>query len=127
MKCIGPEITQSMIAVVIMLSTVAFPAHAQGIKKETLTEDPAVVESLEPPSSPEGTRSPKVLDADQDADQNDVNEALDQAKRTATDVEGRPVEKQTREGGDSTPEEPGNGPEKRARVPDANEPHEQRK
>jgi hypothetical protein len=106
-----------------MLAVAAYAAQAQGIKKETLTEDPNVTRSLEPGSTPQGTRSPDPVDTSKD----DAAAALKQLREKPVNVEGQQVDRQTREGGQPQPEESAQDMENRAGVPDANEPAEKAK
>jgi hypothetical protein len=103
-----------------MLALAAYAAQAQGIKKETLTEDPNVTRSLEPGSTPQGTRSPKPMDNSGSKD--DAATDLRQLREKPVNVEGQPVERQTRESGQPQQEESAQDVENRAGVPDANEP-----
>jgi hypothetical protein len=105
-----------------MLALTAYAAQAQGIKKETLTEDPNVTRSLEPGSTPQGTRSPDPVDAS--GNKNDADAALKELRENPVNVEGQQVERQTREGGQPQQEESAQDVENRAGVPDANEPTE---
>ena len=105
-----------------MLALAAYAAQAQGIKKETLTEDPNVVRSLEPGSTPQGTRSPDP--ADNSGNKDDAASALKNLRENPVDVNGQKVERETREGGQPQPEESAKDVEDRAGVPDANEPTE---
>jgi hypothetical protein len=108
-----------------MLTVAAYAAQAQGIKKETLTEDPNVTRSLEPGSTPQGTRSPDPIDNSNN--KNDAEAALKQLREKPVNVEGQQVDRQTREGGQAQPEESAQDVENRAGVPDANEPTEKAK
>ncbi|EWY39887.1 hypothetical protein N825_04090 [Skermanella stibiiresistens SB22] len=108
----------------VMLAVAAASAGAQGIKKETLTEDPAVTRSLEPGSTPQGTRSPDPI-GENNGDK--VRNAVDQLRKNPTNVQGNDVARETRQGGQSRPEESEQDVEDRAKVPDANEPTEQPK
>jgi hypothetical protein len=103
-----------------MLAVAAYAAQAQGIKKETLTEDPNVTRSLEPGSTPQGTRSPDPVD--NSGSQDDAASAMKNLRENPVNVEGHQVERQTREGGQPQPEESAKDVEDRAGVPDANEP-----
>ncbi len=105
-----------------MLALAAYAAQAQGIKKETLTEDPNVTRSLEPGSTPQGTRSPDPVDNSGSKD--DAAAALKKLREKPVNVEGQQVERQTREGGQPQQEELAQDVENRAGVPDANEPTE---
>ena len=105
-----------------MLTLAAYAAQAQGIKKETLTEDPNVTRSLEPGSTPQGTRSPDPVDASGNKD--DAAAALKELRENPVNVEGQQVDRQTREGGQPQQEESAQDMENRAPVPDANEPAE---
>ena len=100
-----------------MLALAAYAAQAQGIKKETLTEDPNVTRSLEPGSTPQGTRSPDPVDNSGSKD--DAATALKKLREKPVNVEGRQVERQTREGGQPQAEESAQDVENRAGVPDA--------
>jgi hypothetical protein len=103
-----------------MLVLAAYAAQAQGIKKETLTEDPNVVRSLEPGSTPQGTRSPDPVD--NSGSQDDAASALKNLRENPVGINGQQVERETREGGQPQPEESAKDVEDRAGVPDANEP-----
>jgi hypothetical protein len=105
-----------------MLALAAYAAQAQGIKKETLTEDPNVTRSLEPGSTPQGTRSPDPVDNSGSKD--DAATDLKKLREKPVNVEGQQVERQTREGGQPQQEESAQDVENRAGVPDANEPTE---
>jgi hypothetical protein len=105
-----------------MLALVAYAAQAQGIKKETLTEDPNVTRSLEPGSTPQGTRSPDPVD--NSGSQDDAAAALKELRENPVNVEGQQIDRQTREGGQPQQEESAQDMENRAGVPDANEPTE---
>jgi hypothetical protein len=105
-----------------MLALAAYAAQAQGIKKETLTEDPNVTRSLEPGSTPQGTRSPDPVDNSGSKD--DAAADLKKLREKPVNVEGQQVERQTREGGQPQQEESAQDVENRAGVPDANEPTE---
>jgi hypothetical protein len=106
-----------------MLAVAAYAAQAQGIKKETLTQDPNVTRSLEPGSTPQGTRSPDPVDTNKD----DAAAALKRLREKPVNVEGQQVDRQTREGGQPQQEESAQDVENRANVPDANEPAEKGK
>ena len=86
-----------------LLALAAYAAQAQGIKKETLTEDPNVTRSLEPGSTPQGTRSPDPVDNSGSKD--DAATALKRLRENPVNVEGQQVERQTREGGQPQQEE----------------------
>jgi hypothetical protein len=105
-----------------MLALAAYAAQAQGIKKETLTEDPNVTRSLEPGSTPQGTRSPDPVDNSGSKD--DAATDLKKLREKPVNVEGQQVERQTREGGQPQQEESAQDVDNRAGVPDANEPTE---
>ena len=105
-----------------ILALAAYAAQAQGIKKETLTEDPNVTRSLEPGSTPQGTRSPDPVDNSGSKD--DAAADLKKLREKPVNVEGQQVERQTREGGQPQQEESAQDVENRAGVPDANEPTE---
>jgi hypothetical protein len=105
-----------------MLTLAAYAAQAQGIKKETLTEDPNVTRSLEPGSTPQGTRSPDPVDASGNKD--NAASALKKLRENPVGVNGEQVDRQTREGGQPQQEESSQDVENRAGVPDANEPAE---
>ncbi len=105
-----------------MLALAAYAAQAQGIKKETLTEDPNVTRSLEPGSTPQGTRSPDPVD--NSGSQDDAASALKKLRENPVDVNGQQVDRQTRESGQPQQEESAQDVENRAGVPDANEPTE---
>jgi hypothetical protein len=107
-----------------MLTLAAYAAQAQGIKKETLTEDPNVTRSLEPGSEPQGTRSPDPVDNSGSKD--DAASALKKLRENPVNVEGKQINRQTREGGQPQQEESAQDVENRAGVPDANEPTETR-
>jgi hypothetical protein len=111
-----------IVAGATMLALAACAAQAEGIKKETLTEDPNVTRSLEPGSTPQGTRSPDPIDNSGNKD--DAAAALKQLRENPVNVEGQQVERQTREGGQPQREESAQDVENRAGVPDANEPSE---
>jgi hypothetical protein len=108
----------------VMLAVAAASAGAQGIKKETLTEDPAVTRSLEPGSTPQGTRSPDPIDRN---NEEEVRGALNRLRDNPTDVQGNGVARETRQGGQPQSEESEQDVEDRAKVPEANEPSEQPK
>jgi hypothetical protein len=105
-----------------MLALAAYAAQAQGIKKETLTQDPNVTRSLEPGSTPQGTRSPDPVDNSGSKD--DAASAMKRLRENPVNVEGQQVERQTREGGQPQQEESSQDVENRAAVPDATEPTE---
>jgi hypothetical protein len=69
-----------------MLALAAYAAQAQGIKKETLTEDPNVTRSLEPGSTPQGTRSPDPID--NSGNKNDAASALKQLRQRVARMGG---------------------------------------
>ena len=103
-----------------MLALAAYAAQAQGIKKETLTEDPNVTRSLEPGSTPQGTRSPDPIDNSNNQD--DAASQLKTLRENPVGINGKQVERQTREGGQPQAEEAAKDVEDRAAVPDANNP-----
>lgn len=109
-----------------LLAIAAVSAEAQGIKKETLTEDPNVTRSLEPGSTPQGTRSPDVNEK-RNEDNGEIQGAMDRLRANPTDVQGNQVQRENRDGGQPRVEESAQDKENRAGVPDANEPEDQPK
>ncbi|WP_158046055.1 hypothetical protein [Skermanella pratensis] len=109
-----------------LLAMAAVSAGAQGIKKETLTEDPNVTRSLEPGSTPQGTRSP---DPNQKQNENpaEIRGTVDRLRENPTDIQGNDVKRETRDSGQPQAEETAQDKENRAGVPDANEPEDQPK
>lgn len=109
-----------------LLTVAAVSAGAQGIKKETLTDDPNVTRSLEPGSTPQGTRSPGVNEK-RNEDNGEIQGTMDRLRANPTDVQGNQVQRETRDSGQPQGEESEQNKEDRAGVPDANQPEEQPK
>ena len=109
-----------------LLAVAAASAGAQGIKKETLTEDPSVTRSLEPDSTPQGTRSPDVNEK-RNENPAEIRGTVDRLRENPTDVQGNHVKRETRDGGQPQAEETAQEKENRAGVPDANQPEDQPK
>ena len=85
-----------IIAGAALLAMTAVSAGAQEIK-ETLTQDPEVVRSLEPSPTPQGTRSPDPIDTTDD--ESGLQGALDRLENNSVSVQGRDLERQTQDSG----------------------------